>query len=131
MRRKAEGRKGKGKNVPEAIRDSDSDESAEQRTRSPPGNRNPGIDDIEMAPPEIFAQADPHPDSPAACGTSPEERFGYLKRLSGNGHYGELLDMVGAEVCLPCIIVDRLLTHHSDKLWTHRWFSLVGFLVLP
>ena len=86
---------------------------------------------LRWPPYEIFTQADPHPDSPAACGTSPEEHFGYLKRLSGNGHYRELLDMVGAEVCLPCIIVDRLLTHHSDKLWTHRWFSLVGFLVLP
>lgn len=51
--------------------------------------------DVEMAAPEI------HPGSPAACNVVPEDRFSYLKNLSTNHHYRDLLEMIERdEVCL-------------------------------
>lgn len=51
--------------------------------------------DVEMAAPEM------HPGSPAACNVVPEDRFSYLKNLSTNHHYRDLLNMIQKdEVCL-------------------------------
>ena len=61
LRRKAQRRKGKGKDVPEAIGEPDSDKSAERRTRSPPQNRNLGTDDVDMTPPRNPRTGRPSP----------------------------------------------------------------------
>jgi hypothetical protein len=50
---------------------------------------------VEMAAPKM------HPGSPAACNVVPEDRFSYLKNLSTNKHYRDLLNMIEKdEVCL-------------------------------
>lgn len=102
------------------LRDDDDDE-AWMRKRYRSYGRN-AFNDVEMAPPDrpepadtrvhgilasadiqsdILPPADIHPGSPAACKATAQDRFDYLKRLSGNTHYSKLLDMIIGieEVC--------------------------------
>jgi hypothetical protein len=78
------GKKGK-KNALEAIIEHEEDGSADVKIH--------GLD----------GPAEMHPGSPAACESGREHRFSYLQKLSNNGHYRELLDMIDEEVRLCCV----------------------------
>jgi hypothetical protein len=77
----------------EPLMELEEDGSADFKTRNPRTGRPLAVDDAEMAPVETPEPAEMHPGSPAAC-ESPADRLSYLKSLSRNGHYRELLDMV-------------------------------------
>lgn len=82
------------------------------------------------ARPALDEAADAHLASPASK-VQAEDRLIYLKGLSSNKHYRDLVEMIDNEkVCYFSIIFRYILTNYLGKLPAHSWFPILGILDL-